>query len=157
MSAVNTPTPVAKSLKNALRLFRIDLEALPEEAYEKSFGPKVRSLADIVYEVGLVNDHVGMIMRSEEPFVWPEEQWIKAPEGLAGKGPVIAAFDESADRIVATAESFSQEEMDAPLATDEGETTRAERCRFMTLHVWYHLGQLNFVQTLLGDDAWHWQ
>ena len=67
-------------------------------------------------------------------------------------------FDEAALArwMAATVEGYSPEAMEAPLTTDEGVTTRAERCRFMTLHGWYHLGQLNFVQTLLGDDAWHW-
>lgn len=40
--------------------------------------------------------------------------------------------------------------------TEHGETDRSERCRFIALHVWYHSGQLNFIQTLLGDDDWHW-
>ncbi len=57
---------------------------------------------------------------------------------------------------MATVEGMSSEELNATILTEEGETTRFERCRFMTLHVWYHSGQLNFIQTLLGDDAWHW-
>jgi len=152
-----TPTPVATSLKNACVLFLKDLQALPEEAFDKSFGPKVRTLADIVYEVNLVNDHVGMVIRGEEPFVWPDGGWIKAPEGFGGKQAVIDAFKRSSDQVVTTAEGFSSEEMDGKIQTEDGETTRAERCRFMTLHLWYHLGQLNFVQTLLGDDEWHWK
>jgi hypothetical protein len=152
-----TPTPVATSLKNACVLFLKDLRALPEDAFDKSFGPKVRTLADIVYEVNLVNDHVGMVIRGEEPFVWPDGGWIKAPEGFGGKQAVIDAFTKSSDKAVATAEGFSPDEMDGKIQTEDGETTRAERCRFMTLHLWYHLGQLNFVQTLLGDDEWHWK
>ncbi len=153
---MDTCTPVVNSLKNACTLFLKDLRALPEETFDRRFGPKVRTISDIVYEVDLVNDHVGMVIRGEEPFTWPDVQWPLAPEGFAGKEKVIAAFIESSERIVATAESFTVEEMEAPLLTEGGETTRTERCRFMTLHLWYHLGQLNYVQTLLGDDAWHW-
>ena len=151
-----TPTPAAKSLKSACEMFIKDLQALPEEVYDKSFGPKVRTLADIVYEVNLVNDHVGMVIRGEEPFEWPEGGWIRAPKGFGGKEAVIAAFVQSSNKIVATAEGFSPEEMEGKVQTEHGETTRVERCRFMTLHLWYHLGQLNFIQTLLGDDEWHW-
>ena len=150
-------TLAAQELKIACRNFRQDLEALPESAFGQPFGPVARTVADIVYEVDLVNDHVGMVIREEESFPWPEELWIKAPEGFEGKATMLKAFAVSSERIVATVAAFSFEELDAPLETDEGMTTRAERSRFMTLHLWYHRGQLNFVQTLLGDDAWHWK
>ena len=150
-------TAVAKSLKNACGLFLKDLQALPEDAFDKSFGPKVRTVADIVYETNLVNDHAGLTIRGEEPFKWPVEQWIKAPAGFSGKETVVQAFKESSERIVATAESYTDEGLQETIDDREGGTTnRAERCRFMTLHLWYHLGQLNFIQTLLGDDVWHW-
>jgi hypothetical protein len=160
MSTAETTAPKttsARSLTNAFKLFAKDLEAIPEEAFSKSFGGVARTVADIVYEVDLVNDHVGMVIRSEEPFKWPEELWLKAPEGQRTKSEVIRAFEISSEKIMATVDGFTSEELEAPLRTEDGETTRTERCRFMTLHVWYHLGQLNFVQTLLGDEAWHWQ
>lgn len=31
-----------------------------------------------------------------------------------------------------------------------------KQVRFMAVPLWYHSGQLNFIQTLLGDDEWHW-
>jgi len=142
-------------LKSACKLFLTDLQALPEEAFSQSFGPATRTVADIVYEVNLVNDHVGMVIRGEKAFEWPEG-WIKAPEDFRTKEAVVSGFEASSQKIIATIESFSAEELESSIVTDDGETTRFERCRFMTLHVWYHSGQLNFVQTLLGDDKWHW-
>lgn len=154
---MDTKAPAVKDLGSACRTFLQDLQALPEDAFCRSFGASARTVADIVYEVNLVNDHVGMVMRAEEPFEWPEEGWIKAPEGFRAKDVVVDAFARSSERIVATAEAFSAEALESKLPTEEGETTRAERCRFMTLHLWYHAGQLNFIQTLLGDEAWHWK
>ena len=150
-------TPEAASLKRACELFLQDLQALPKEAFTHRFSPQTRTVADIVYEVNLVNDHVGLIMRGEEPFDWPEGDYIRAPEEFHAKEAIVGAFVESSERIVATACSFSAEKLQAPLQTDQGETNRAERCRFMTNHLWYHSGQLNFIQTLLGDAAWHWE
>ncbi|RYG26371.1 DinB family protein [bacterium] len=150
-------TPETEALKGACALFMQDLLALPEEAITKKFSPATRTVADIVYEVNLVNDHVGMIMRGEEPFDWPDGDYVRAPEGFDTKQVVIDAFAESSARIVATAESFSAEKLREPLETDQGTKTRGERCGFMTVHLWYHSGQLNFIQTLLGDAAWHWK
>jgi hypothetical protein len=154
---MNEKSVPARSLRNACNIFIQDLEALPADAFCKSFGPKVRTVADIVYEVNMVNDHVGMILRGEEAFVWPEEGWIKAPADFCDKAAILSAFRDSSEKALATAESFTPEELESPFATEGRETTRSERCRFMTLHIWYHSGQLNFIQTILGDDAWNWK
>ncbi len=154
--AVDAHKIAVDSLKGAFKIFLKDLEAIPEDAYDKSFGPKCRTVADIVYEVNMVNDHVGMVIRGEKAFEWPDEGWIKAPEDFRKKDVVIKAFQDSSAKQVATAEGLTQAQMEEPFKTGERETTRFERFRFMTLHTWYHSGQLNFIQTLLGDDAWHW-
>jgi len=150
-------TIAANGLKSACKLILQDLQALPEEAFDKSFGTKTRTVADIVYEVNLVNDHIGMVIRGETPFDWPEDGWIKAPENFRSKDVVVDAFEKSSKRIVETVEAFSPEEIEETIQTEDGEKTRFERCRFMALHMWYHSGQLNFIQTLLGDDGWHWK
>jgi uncharacterized damage-inducible protein DinB len=153
---MNEPTEPAKSLASACEIFLKDLEALPDEAFAKKFGDKVRTVADIVYEVNLVNDHIGMVLRGEEPFEWPEGGWITAPTDFKSKDAVITAFSESSQRIVETANGLSETDLESTVETERGPRSKAERCRFITLHLWYHLGQLNFIQTLLGDDAWHW-
>ena len=152
MKATN---PYAEMLRGEFSLFMKDLQALPEEAYTHRFGPKTRTVADIVHEVNLVNDHVGLTIRGEPLFDWPDG-YIFAPEGLDTKVAVIKAFRQSSERILETAEGFSPEQLEETILSDGRGTTRAERCRFMALHTSYHSGQLNFIQTLLGDDAWHW-
>ena len=142
-------------LNSAFRLVRVDLHALPEDAFNKCMGGKARTVADIVYEVNLVNDHIGLTIRGEELFTWPEG-WVKAPADMQTKEAVIAAFEKSAQKTLDTAESFTSEQLEEPFMSDEGETTRFERFRFIALHTWYHSGQLNFIQTLLGDDEFHW-
>ena len=89
------------SLKGACRVFLQDLNAIPAEAFAKSFGPSCRTIADIVYEVNLVNDHIGMVIRGEEPFEWPEGGWITAPEDFSSKETVVAAFEASSNKIMA--------------------------------------------------------
>jgi hypothetical protein len=123
------------------------------ERFSKSpSAPSPLSSSEIKHPV---NDHIGLNMRGEPLFDWPEG-WILAPDGARTKNAAIESFKTSSERIIATVEQMSSEELDATIPTEKGETTRFERCRFMTLHVWYHSGQLNYIQTLLGDDAWHW-
>lgn len=151
-----TETQAARSLARAFTIFSQDLEAIPADAYTQRFGPVTRTVADIVHEVNLVNDLAAIEMREEAPFPWPEGEWVIAPEELNSKEAVISAFETSRQKCLETAGLFSTEQMDERIVTADGDTTRAERCRFMTLHLWYHSGQLNFIQTLLGDTGWHW-
>jgi hypothetical protein len=143
-------------LESAISLFLKDLNALPESSFSHNFGGKTRTVADIVYEVNLVNDHIGMVMRNETPFDWPSGGWIKAPDSLQVKVEVIASFEESSQRILEIVKSFSEEQLEATVQDENGTHARHERCQFMALHLWYHSGQLNYIQTLLGDDEWHW-
>jgi hypothetical protein len=153
---MDAKTIAAAGLKSACKKFLQDLQALPEDAFAKSLGGVARTVADIVYEVNLVNDHVGMVVRGEEPFVWPEGL-VKAPADFQTKQAVIEGFERSSHRIIATVDALTPEGIEATIDTEDGETTRFERFRFITLHLWYHSGQLNFIQTLLGDADWHWQ
>lgn len=151
------PKPIAvNALKGACKIFLQDIKALPEDAFSKSLGGTARTVADIVYEVNLVNDHVGMVVRGEEAFEWPEG-YVTAPPDFQTKDVVINGFEKSSQKIIETAESYSSEQLEETLKTDEGETNRFERFRFITLHMWYHSGQLNFIQTLLGDSGWNWK
>lgn len=140
----------------ASKRFLEDLDALPESAFTHSFGPATRTVADIVYEVNLVNKHVAMTLRDEEPFAWPEGGWITAPEGFDSKSVVTEAFRSTSEMVLSTLEGLSEEQFLELQATDQGEKTRLQQCQFMSMHVWYHSGQLNFIQTLLGDSDWHW-
>ncbi len=155
VEAIDLAEAAVKDLKGSFRMLLLDLENLPEAAFDQKFGGKTRTVADIVHEVNLVNDHVGLTIRGEELFDWPEG-WITAPEGQKSKEGVITAFKTSSDRIMEMVQGFAPVDMARKVTTDRGETTVMERCRFMALHAWYHSGQLNFIQTLNGDDGWYW-
>lgn len=133
-----------------------DLDALPDAAFSQKFSTEARTVADIMYEITLVNDHICMVLRGEEPFPWPEGGWINAPENLRTKEAVIDSFRACSERTITTAEGLTSEQMEQTVDTERGPVTRFERCQFMALHMWYHSGQLNFIQTLRGDSEWHW-
>ncbi len=146
---------VIKSLESAIRVFTEDLKALPESAFDQKFGGKARTVADIVHEVNLVNDHIGRAVTGQETFEWPDG-WITAPDDVKAKDPCIAAFESSAGKALEIAETFTEDQLTETISSENGETTRGHRLRFLASHMWYHSGQLNFIQTLLGDDDWHW-
>ncbi|MGC4043005.1 MAG: DinB family protein [Armatimonas sp.] len=154
-------------MTSAFRAFLQDLEALPEAAFDKAISESTRPVADIVYEVILFNDHIGHHLRGERPFDWPEYD-LPVPEEARNKQAVISAFRTSSERILATVKAMSAEDLEVPIPIEAGqepyqiawaypgEATRFGRCQFMTAHAWYHDGQLNYIQALLGDGHCHW-
>jgi len=150
--------PIAiRLINNAARLIRIDLKALPEEVFTKKFDDKTRSVADLVYETILVNEDVTKVIRGETPPPWPDQKWLTAPKDFQTKEAVINGFEKSVQHTLQTIENLSPRQLEETIQTENGETTRFERCQFMALHMWYHSGQLNYIQTLLGDDTFHWE
>jgi uncharacterized damage-inducible protein DinB len=153
---ISLKTNAVDQLKSITGMILQDLNALPEEGFSRSFGDATRTIADVIHEVNLVNDHIGMVVRGEKPFDWPSGSWVKAPEDLQTKDAVIRGFTASSNRIIETYEAFSEEDIEGFVDTTHGPRTRFQRCQFMAQHMWYHSGQINYVQTLLGDTEWHW-
>jgi len=143
-------------LNQAARFIRVDLNALPEQIFSRKFGDKTRTVADLVYATILVNDHVRMTIAGETPFKWPDVQWVTAPKDFQTKAEVINGFEKSIQKLLETVEKFTPAQLEETIQTEDGATTRFERCQFMALHMWYHSGQLNYIQTMLGDDVFHW-
>ena len=112
LPGIDLKATVVNGLKFGCQMIRQDLEALPEEAFNKGFGGTSRTVADFIYEVTLVNDHVGMVVRGEDAFDWPEGGWIMAPENFRTKEQVLGGFNKSSDTILATAENMSIEQLE---------------------------------------------
>ena len=102
-----------------------------------------------------MDKHICQGVRGEVQFEWVDG-WLKAPDSWKTKDDVVAAFTASSEQVIKTFEDMSLEELEAPYEDDGKMTTRIERCRFITFHTDYHSGQLNFIQSLLGDDTFHW-
>lgn len=98
----------ASMVEDALGIFRADLEALPEEAFERDWGADARGPADLAYEVALVNDHVCLTLRGEPLFDWPAG-WLRAPEGWRTKAEAIAGFERSAQGVMHTVRNLSED------------------------------------------------
>ncbi len=146
---------VANRVQRSFEILQCDLENLPEEAFSKCFGGKARTVADLVHELNLVNDHIGLTLRGEPLFDWPEG-WITAPEDQRTKESVLSAFQASSAKFKDMVNNFTAQQLEETVVSDGKETTRFNQCLFVSMHNWYHSGQFNFIQTLLGDDGWHW-
>jgi hypothetical protein len=145
-----------KRLRMSASLFMKDLEAMPEEMLCSCPGGKARSGLDLAYEVTTVNNMVAD-KANGQPIPMPEkiQGWMRAPEGLT-KQQVIADFTNSVDGACNGLAKLTDEQLDEILETPMGPMPLINMAQILPSHIMYHSGQLNYIQTLHGDDAWHW-
>lgn len=152
---MDTKEKTLNSLKRVYRFFLQDMENLPPEVFEKSLGGKARTVADIACEVRLSNDRLYRDLLGQPSNEQPNG-WAIAPEDARTKEAAIRLFQASSEQVLGVIEGMSLEEVETVVPGVLGDASRADHCRAMTVHLFYHSGQLNFIQTLLGDSDIHW-
>ena len=142
----------------ASRLLANDLKAIPEEKQNTSPGGIARTPVNIVAECAMVNGRIAHFLRSGE---MPPRPTIEE------RNRHLASFD-SAEKALA----YLERETTVLLAAFDGleparlgerndelfgrPMTLFQLAELAAVHMSYHDGQLNYVQTLYGDAEMHW-
>lgn len=147
---------LAELIENAGKDYVKDLESLTTEQLAASLGGSARRGADFTYEVAVVNHRVAARLRGEDPGPWPFESWAVAPEDGATQEALIESVKASTADAADALRSVDDEDLFAPLMLGESETTKFRLAAMVLVHLSYHDGQLNYIQSLNGDGEIHW-
>lgn len=136
-------------------LYAKDLEAMTGEMLAFKSG-KSRSGFDLTYEVVALHRLViagatGTTLPRSRP-----EGWMTAPESYASKEVAIADFKASIEELMEAVRGASPERLDAIVESPLGPLPVSRLVGIVPMHIMYHSGQLNYIQTLHGDDELHW-
>lgn len=148
--AIDLAEFVTKDLRGMAAMWAKDLAAHRPEEFCSSPSEKVRSVADFSYETLFVNRR--LIARVTGEPVLPMDGFPSCPEELCTPEAMAAALTESVEQFIA-AMGDPEREIVRPDGTI---LTAFELGSFMNVHMMYHLGQINYVQTLCGDGDVHW-
>ena len=126
-----------------------DVQALTEEVFAKTYGGVTRSAADVTAETtrslidatDRVNGGSGTDVEGT-PFGTIAEATTALTDAAAG---LAEALQSNADSLSETTTARWGQEM-----------SRYQYCNIMVNHVWYHDGQICYIQELEGDDKNHW-
>jgi hypothetical protein len=135
-----------------------DLNALPPDKQNHSFGGCARTALSIVAECAAVNELVAQYLKTGErkPRPTPEERELFF-KSFDTADKTITFLNQSIDTYVEAVDGFD--------AARFGEHNEEFFGRPMTLfgvaelpcvHMMYHDGQLNYIQMLDGDSENHW-
>ena len=133
-----------------------DILALSDENVIRTFGGCTRSVADIVTEIISVNDRFLVRLQGGEPQAFNYEGWMKAPPTMQTQAAVSEGLSHSIGKLIAYAEGASPEDLEIVQETPMGHQSKYEILLIAASHILYHDGQINYIQTLLGDTDFHW-
>jgi len=131
-------------------LWEKDLAAHRDEELLSRPSETARSVADFAYETIFVNRRIAARLRGEA--VASMDGFPTCPEELRSRDLLAKAMRESADEVLAAVGDPERE-----ITRPDGSTVSAfASAEFAAVHMFYHLGQVNYVQTMYGDPAVHW-
>ena len=138
-------------------MYTKDVKAIPEDKWHATHGGCTKSASE------LTADAIGMLDWTTEALkgnvVEVTESYVGGPlkEACATKEGTVAKLASSSAAFSVALAGASDEalnsmvtppwKMDAPLYI---------LANIAVSHLWYHDGQLNYIQSLLGDDQVHW-
>ena len=145
-------------LKGLTHMYSADINAIPEDKWTASFGGCTRTANDLTADaISLLVWCTGALRGNASTDYGPDGMKAMA-DATSTREAAIAKLNEAADDFAAALGAASDEDlnkvvtppwqMDAPLYM---------LAQIAVSHVWYHDGQLNYIQCLHGDGEMHWK
>jgi hypothetical protein len=142
-------------LQGVTGMYLADVAALPEDKWTATFGGCTRPASELTGDALNFLAWTTHVLKGEA-----------APDMRETMGPMIArcgtkesaseAMKEVTAAFSAAFMAASDEALNATVAVPWGESPLFGICNTAVSHIWYHDGQLNYIQSLLGDDQVHW-
>ena len=154
-TSINAKEHLIKFLGQVCYLYMKDLSFIPADKFDASPMGVARTPLNITVECISFNDWARRTIEGETvemhgDFSAFNEQFNTVEKASAG-------MQESTDKLVAALSALDDEGLNrlAPVPWDPTMTVFGLAHTAAT-HVFYHDGQLNYIQCMLGDDKIHW-
>ena len=154
---IDVRTYLGQWLMGLTHMYSADIAAIPDDKWTATFGGCTKSASD------LSADAISLLLWTSEALkgnVLPgyENDMIGLVKSeCATKEGATAKLHELSGAFVANLNAASDEALLSSLTAPWGmESTLYGIAQITASHLWYHDGQLNYIQCLLGDDQVHW-
>ena len=136
-------------------LFNLDLDALSEVDAMKSYGGCTRSGVAVMAECAGFNKLIDSILKGTDA---PQLDHLRDYEAQGtSKEKAKQMLAESLDEIKSTIQGLSEEALgEAVMAPWGQEMSRYGLASIAAAHLWYHNGQVAYMQALNGDSKNYW-
>ena len=156
MSALSLTSYLQESTMRAQRLLTNDLKALPAEKHTACPGGEGRTPINIVAECAAVNGFIAEYLTTGKMERPPREQREAFLNSFDTAEKVLTFLEEQTQRLVEALGNLDVNTLGDMVDGPMGPTPRLALAQLPATHMMYHDGQLNYIQTLRGDDLFHW-
>jgi hypothetical protein len=138
-------------------MFKSDVNAIPDDKWTATFGGCTKPCSDIAADaIGFLFWATKAIEAGGTPTT-PEGAVEKLAAACSTKAGANDALDMATQAMTAAITSASDETLQKTATAPWGMDAPLYSFAQMAIsHLWYHDGQLNYVQCLLGDGDYHW-
>lgn len=137
-------------------LFALDIEHMSPDMLGADNGGKARCGYDVICEVTDLINYVSARAEGQNLSLPEPQGWHRASEDRKNKEAALDDFQAAINRFTAAIGSADEATLSQVIQSPLGELTLLRLAQIMPPHIMYHSGQLNYIQTLHGDDDFHW-
>ena len=155
---IDTKALIGMWTRRQAMMYCKDLDALTEAQYVAANGGVTRTAQDITKEVaGFCHVVAGLVSNPGTPMPSEEEAMANSP-ALNTIAEGTAAVTAGAEALAAAVENASDETLGSMITPPWGGDPMPVLvlANIASSHIWYHDGQINYIQALNGDSAVHW-
>jgi hypothetical protein len=154
-TAIKNNEQLVSDIQGPANLVELDIQAMSDEMLGALPGGNARCGFDLIFEITEFNNYVADRAAGREGSI-ETNGWVRAPESFRSKEVALQQFKDSVSALSTNLLAASSETMDTPAATPFGEIPLSRLAGIAPRHMMYHSGQLNYIQTIYGDDEFHW-
>lgn len=157
MSTTTAPIDAVANLNGWLQtlshFFTADIKAIPEDKLTWSPGGCARSAASIAHEVIGLCSWMAAALKGESA----NENYMDDSNASSNHNQIIADLATATGALSNALVSADAETLNKTVTPPWKMDCPMYMCaQIVVSHIWYHDGQLNTIQCLLGDDKVHW-
>lgn len=138
-------------------MYTADINAIPEEQWAKPQGGCTRPASALTADAISLLRWTTAALKGNVPTGHDEAAMNALIEGCVTRSGAISQLADAVDNFVSAVAGANDETMNTTVTAPWGMPAPLFMiAQVAAAHIWYHDGQLNYIQCLHGDDKVHW-
>jgi hypothetical protein len=157
MTGIDARAYLLQWLQGLVGMYSADVNAIPEEKWTVGFGGCTRPGNELTADTIALLAWSTQAIKGETPSGDYQEAMTQLKQKCGTREGAVAELKSASEEFASALGSASEETLSKTIQTPWGmESPVFSIAQVAVSHIWYHDGQLNYIQCLLGDDKVHW-
>ncbi len=134
------------------------LQAMPEDKLSWQPLGEGRSALNQAAEIGFINGFMAQIVADQAVPEFNRDEYMRTRNETDTLHAALALMGENTDKLVTACKGLPEEKLDDTITLPFLGGMKKALAEVMLMPYWnmtYHLGQINYIQTLYGDKEMH--